>query len=144
MSRHHSEVATTLVIEEGRDNTWWSRHQLQREEVVTRSSCREINCKDQRSRQHEAVATTGKKNTGHDNTWWSRHPLHRTEGRDIIYLSRHQIQREKRSRQDQAVVTPASLKTCRNQTRLLRQGLRLQQRSRQEHDVATVSTSWAS
>ena len=74
----------------------------------------------------------------------SRQQLQGPEGRDKIKLSRHQIQREKRSRQDQAVATPVSLETCRNQTRLLRQGLRQQQRSRQEHDVATVLTSWAS
>ena len=73
-SRHHSVVVTTLVREEGRDNTWLSRHQLQRKEVATRPSCRDISCRDQRvattsrgrdinytkrrSRQDQAIATS--------------------------------------------------------------------------------------
>ena len=98
-SRHHK------IKRAGRYKIKLSRHQLHRKEVATTLVIEE----------------------GRDNTWLSRHQLHRTEGRDIIYQSRHQIQKEKRSRQTQAVATPTSLKTCNNQTRPLRHNLRQQQ-----------------
>ena len=78
-SRHHSVVVTTLVIEEGRDNTWLSRHQLQRKEVATRSSCRDINWRDQR------VATTSR----------GRDIKYKELSRDVSKLSRHQLHKKK-------------------------------------------------
>ena len=78
-SRHHSVVATTLVIKEGRDNTWLSRHQLQRKEVATRSSCRDISYKDQR------VVTTSR----------GRDIKYKELSRDVSKLSRHQLHKKK-------------------------------------------------
>ena len=98
---------------------------------MTTPGCRDINCEEKRSRQHPDVATTIVQRRGRDNIRMSRQQLCRKEVattpgcrdnsckdqnvatsiscRDIKY-------EEKRSRQEQAVATPASLKTCRNNT----------------------------
>ena len=89
-SRHHSEVATTLVIEEGRDNTWLSRHQLQRKEVAIRSSCRDIMKQSRQQEQETKVATTP---GGRDNSCKDQRVAKRSIGRDI------KIQGIKRRRQ---------------------------------------------
>ena len=73
-SQHHPAVATTVVREEGRDNTWLSRHQLQRLEVATSRRCRDIRCKDQR------VATISR----------GRDIKYEELSRDVLKQSRHQ------------------------------------------------------
>ena len=122
------KVATTPGC---RDNTWLSRHQLYREKVATTSGCRDNNCTEKRSRQHQDVAKTSVQRRGRDNTRMSRQQLYREEVattpscrnnsckdqnvatsiscRDVSF-------NEKRPRQEQAVTTPPSLKTCRNNT----------------------------
>ena len=72
-------VAKTFVREEGRNNTWLSRHQLQRKEVATRSSCRDISCRDQR------VATTSR----------GRDIKYKELSRDVSKLSRYQLHKKK-------------------------------------------------
>ena len=108
-----------------------SRQQLHREEVATTSGCRDNNCTEKRSRQHQDVAITIVQKRGRDNIRMSRQQLYREEVattsgcrdnnckdqnvatsiscRDVSF-------NEKRSRQEQAVATPPSLKTCRNNT----------------------------
>ena len=95
MSRQHHDVVTTIVQRRGRVNIRMSRQQLYREEVATTPGYRDNSCKDQN------VAT-------------------RSSCRDKIKTSiscRDVSFNEKRSRQDQAVATPPSLKTCRNNTK---------------------------
>ena len=115
----------------GHDNTWLSRHPLLTLEVATTHGCRDINCTEKRSRQHQDVATTIIQRRGRDNIGLSRQQLYRedvttTSGcRDNSYKDQNVATsiscrdvsfNEKRSRQEQAVVTPPSLKTCRNNT----------------------------
>ena len=102
------------------------------EEVATTPGCRDNICKEKRSRQHLVVATTVAKRRGRDNIRRSRQQVYREEVattpgcrdnsckdqnvatsiscRDVSFT-------EKMSRQEQAVTTPPSLKTCRNNTR---------------------------
>ena len=133
MSRHLDAVATSTLHQEQ------SRPQLARrklynsteDKVATTPGCRDINCTEKRSRQHQDVATTIVQRKGHDNIRMSRQQLYReqvatTPGcrdnsckdqnvatsiscRDVSF-------NEKRLRQEQAVATPPSLKTCRNNT----------------------------
>ena len=86
---------------------------------------------EKRSRQHQDVATTILQRRGRDNITMSRQQLYIMEAtttlgcRDTICKDqkvatsvscRNVSFTEKRSRQDQAVLTPPSLKTCRNNT----------------------------
>ena len=141
MSRHLDAVATsTLHLKQlrhhlkkrsCRDNIRMSRQQLYREEVATTSGRHDNNCTEKRSRQHQDVATTVVQKSCRDNIRMSRQQLYKKEVettpgcrdnsckdqnvatsiscRDVGF-------NEKRSRQEQAVTTPPSLKTCRNNT----------------------------
>ena len=51
-------VATSVTKKEGHDSIYRSRHQLQRMEVMTSFSGRDISCKVSWSRHHLAVATS--------------------------------------------------------------------------------------
>ena len=108
-----------------------------------------------RSRQHLVVATTFAKRRGRDNIRMSRQHLLREEVattpgcRDISCKDQNVATSincrdvnftEKMSRQEQAVGTPHSLKTCRNNTR---PATRPDVTTRALH-VATVSVYWAS
>ena len=125
MSRHLDAVATSTM------HLKQSRHQLYREEVATTSGCRDNNCTEKRSRQHQDVATTIVQRRGRDNIRMLRQQLYREEVarttgcRDnsckdqnvVTSISCRDVSiNEKRSRQEQAVATPPSLKTCRNNT----------------------------
>ena len=94
-------------------------------------SSRDNNCTEKRSQQHQDVATTIVQRRGRDNIRMSRQQLYREEVattpgcRDnsckdqnvaTSISCRHVSFNEKRSRQEQAVATPPSLKTCRNNT----------------------------
>ena len=98
------------------------------DKVATTPGCRDINCEDLWSRQHQVVTTTS---GCRDNIRLSRQQLYRKEVattpgyRDTsckdqkVAMSVSCLDvsfNEKRSRQDQVVATPASLKTCHNHT----------------------------
>ena len=89
----------------------------------------------------EEVATTIVERRGRDNIRLSRQQLQGPECRDVDKLSR----RQKRSRQEQAVATPPSLKTCRNNTETpaTRTVTRTDVATRALY-VATISVYWAS
>ena len=79
----------------------WSRHQLQRIEVATSLSGRDISYKELRSPRHSVVATSASSKEGRDIIQWSRHHFVRKAGRDVIQRSRHQIQRMLMASRDQ-------------------------------------------
>ena len=119
---------TTIVQRSCRYNIRMSRQQLYREDVATTLGCR-------------------------NNIRLSRQQLQGPECRDVDKLSR----RQKRSRQEQAVATPPSLKTCRNNTETpatrtaTRPATRTATRPATRTDVAmralyvaTISVYWAS
>ena len=113
-------------------------------------SSRDINCTEKRSRQHQDVAITIVQRRGRDNIRMSRQQLYKEEVattpgcrnnnckhqnvmtsiscRDVSF-------NEKRSRQEQAVATPPSLKTCRNNTET--PATRIATRTATRTDVAT-------
>ena len=100
-SRNLEKVATSTL------NHKMSRHQLQGIMVATSVSGRDISYKERRSRRPSVVATSV---SGCDISQWSRHQLQgkkvatstaKNGGRDIIYLSRHQIQKMLKTSRDQ-------------------------------------------
>ena len=100
-SRQHLVVAAAIQQKGSRDNTWLSRHQLRRLEVATTFACRDNNCTKQK------VATTS-----------GYRDIHCKDQKVATSVSCRDVSsNEMRSRQDQDVATPASLKTCRNQTK---------------------------
>ena len=155
MSRHLIAVATsTLHLEQ-------LRHQLKRRKLSRQQF------QEKRSRQHLVVATSFAKRRGRDNNRLLRQQLlieevtttpgcHDNNCKDqnvATSISCRDVSfTEKMSRQEQAVATPPSLKTCRNNTRLVtrsatrsatRPATRTDVTTRALH-VATVSVYWAS
>ena len=128
-SRHHLDVATSIVKTGGLDIIKQSRQQKQGTKVATSFRGRDVNS------SIKEVATSSR---GRDIHCTDQKVATSVKGRDISYT-------EKRSRQDQAVATSAPSETTNVATKqgLLRQRLR-QQRSRQGIDVATSTTKWAS
>ena len=144
VSRHLDAVATsTLYLKQlrhqlkgrsCRDNIRMSRQPLYREVVATTSRCRDNHYTEKLSRQHQDVATTIIQRSCRDNIRMSRQQLYREEVattpgcrdnsckeqnvatsiscRDVSF-------NEERSRKEQAVATPPSRKTCRNNTEAL-------------------------
>ena len=66
MSRHLDAVATSTLIQEQ------SRHQIQRKEVATRSSCRDISSTKDMSQPNKGFCDKDKDNTGRDKDSMSR------------------------------------------------------------------------
>ena len=110
---------------QSRDISQLSRHQLRRIEVATSFSGRDISNEEQWSRHQSGVATSVAKKLRS-----RRHLVVATseaskEGRDVIQLSRHQLQWEPRSRHQPVVATLVTK----------------EERSRQQSEVATSDAS---
>ena len=116
-SQHQQGVRSSrdgsLQGNDGRDKNKRSRQQFHRREVATTSGCRDNNSTKGRLRQHLVVVTSIAKTGGRDN----RNKERRSRQHLVVATAAAKI---KGSRQDQAVATPASWKTCRNQTEPLR------------------------